>query len=74
MTRKDYELIARILKPYALADATKRAEIEQEKREPHLHEDLLQYRLSAIINSFANALHAESERFDRATFIKACGL
>jgi hypothetical protein len=74
MTRKDYELIARILKPYALADATTRAEIEQEKREPHLHEDLLQYRLGAIINSFANVLHAENEQFNRDTFLKACGL
>lgn len=67
MTRKDYELIAGILKAYANLDKIH----EAEGRKSHTN-DLLKFRLECIVDSFANVLGSDNPRFNRETFIKAC--
>ena len=67
MTRKDYELIAGILKAYAQLDKIR----ETEGNADHTH-DLLKHRLECIVESFAHVLHRDNPRFNRETFIKAC--
>jgi hypothetical protein len=67
MTRKDYELIAAILRAYANLDKIN----EVEGKTSHTS-DLLKYRLECIVDSFANVLGSENPRFNRETFIKAC--
>ena len=67
MTRKDYELIAAILRAYANLD-----KINEVEGKTNRTNDLLKYRLECIVDSFANVLGSESPRFNRETFIKAC--
>jgi hypothetical protein len=57
MTKKDYELIARIMREY-----NGRA-IDSER-----------FVLSEVAKTFATELAAGNPRFDRATFLRACGI
>jgi hypothetical protein len=67
MTRKDYELTARIL----------RAEIDtiNTSPKPPCEEYALRFGTIAVTaDRFAKAYAADNVRFDRARFLRACGL
>jgi hypothetical protein len=68
MTRKDYELIARTLKAYADADALTRQGTATKA------EQMMHYRLKGIADSLSYSLQQDNPRFNRETFLKACGL
>jgi hypothetical protein len=59
MTRKDYELIAEEI-------AT--------SRKVNLTDGTVLVSVAHIANSLATALQVENPRFDRARFLKACGV
>ena len=72
MTRKDYELIARILKAYAESDQHTRLQLERHNQTISMIETAQEVRLASMIDSFANVLGSDNPRFNRETFIKAC--
>ena len=74
MTRKDYELIARILKSYAESDKLTRSQLERHNQTLSMIETAQEVRLASMVDSFANVLSSENHRFNRETFLKACGL
>lgn len=60
MTKKDYELIAEILDRSAQSHALN----------PFTNKCLY----AELVSDFANALAGTNERFNRALFVKACGV
>ena len=74
MTRKDYELIARILKAYAESDKLTRSQLERHNQTISMIETAQEVRLASMVDSFANVLESDNPRFNRETFLKACGL
>lgn len=59
MSKKDYELIARVLR-------------ERESHSPRSHWPSVMRERAETINALADALHAENPRMDRARFVAAC--
>jgi hypothetical protein len=74
MTRKDYELIARILQAYAESDKLTRSQLERHSQTLSTMDTAREIRLKSIVDSFANVLGSDNPRFNRETFLKACGL
>ena len=74
MTRKDYELIARILRAYAESDKLTRSQLERHNQTLSTIDTAREIRLQSIVDSFANVLSSDNPRFNRETFLKACGL
>ncbi len=72
MTRKDYELIARILKAYAHSDSMTATYNAKHDRPPSETDIARTIRLESIVDSFANVLGSDNPRFNRETFLKAC--
>ena len=69
MTRKDYIAIAAILHPYAISAAPRTAgKVERER--------IAQASgyAKSIAHDMANHMAADNARFDRARFLKACGI
>ena len=74
MTRKDYELIAAEFKRYADCDNDLHARLEAAGIEPEAQQRARYSRLTFLANSLAVRLAQDNPRFDRNTFINACGL
>jgi hypothetical protein len=74
MTRKDYEIIAAEFKKYADCDNDHFARLNAAGFEPEAQHRARAIRLVLLANSLAVRLAQDNPRFDRATFIKACGL
>ena len=63
MTKKDFELIAGTIRDLRLADDT----IEPPRQISEVHRQF-------VARRFANDLRATNPLFDRARFLKACGV
>jgi hypothetical protein len=74
MTRKDYETIAAEFKRYADCDRDHFAHLYAAGFEPEPMHRARASRLVLLANSLADRMALDNSRFDRATFIKACGL
>lgn len=74
MTRKDYELIAAEIKKYADCDHDHFARLDAAGFEPDPTHRARYSRLTLLANSIAARLAQDNQRFDRNTFINACGL
>ena len=78
MTRKDYELIARVFRSYADADAaTAAAQNDTTGHYKYTQSETDRARitrLECMAESMCNALRLDNPRFNRETFLKACGL
>ena len=74
MTRKDYELIAAEFKRYADCDHDHFARLDAAGFEPEAQHRARYSRLTLLANSLAVRLAQDNSRFDRATFLKACGI
>lgn len=74
MTRKDYELIAAEFKKYADCDHDHFARLDAAGFEPEAQTRARYSRLTLLANSIAARLAQDNPRFDRNTFINACGL
>jgi hypothetical protein len=72
MTRKDYEMIARILRAYAESDKLTRSQLERHSLPISAMDAARENRLKSIVDSFANVLGSDNPRFNRETFLKAC--
>lgn len=59
MTRKDYQLIAQAINAPFVSDSLDMSDYAERER---------------IANRLADSLKADNPRFDRARFLKACGL
>ena len=62
MTRKDYVLIAEVLK----GAITYEKEFNKDEKKA--------FALQAVAHTFSNVLANENPRFDRARFLSACGV
>ena len=74
MTRKDYELIAAVLKRYTDTDNAHIEHMKETDFEPSGTDRARSSRTRLIIKSIADALANDNPRFNRETFYKACGL
>jgi hypothetical protein len=74
MTRKDYELIAAVLKRYADADNAHIEHMKETDFEPSDTDRARSSRTRLIMRDIATALETENPHFNRITFYKACGL
>lgn len=74
MTRKDYELLAAVLKQYTDADNANWAHLESAGFEPPEKDRAMLQRTRLIVRDIADALANDNARFNRETFYKACGL
>jgi len=74
MTRKDYEIIAAEFKRYADCDQDHFDRLEAAGFEPEAQHRARYSRLTLLANSLAVRLAQDNPRFDRNTFINACGL
>lgn len=60
MTKKDYELIAKVLRMQKPAS---------KEKAPYLH-----FQWETIVAQFSLELEENNSRFDRSRFLKACGI
>ena len=74
MTRKDYELIAAEFKRYADCDQDLHDRLEAAGIDVDAQTRARYSRLTLLANSLAVRLAQNNPRFDRNTFINACGL
>ena len=74
MTRKDYELIAAVLKRYTAADDANWTHLESVGFEPPEKDRAMLQRTRLIVRDIADALANDNARFNRETFLKASGL
>lgn len=74
MTRKDYELIAAVLKRYTDADNAHIEHMKETDFEPSDTDRARSIRTRLVIKSIADALANDNARFNRETFYKASGL
>lgn len=74
MTRKDYELLAAVLKRYTDADNANYQHLESAGFEPPEKDRARASRTRLIVKSIADALANDNPRFNRETFYKASGL
>lgn len=74
MSRKDYELLAAVLKRYTDADSANEEHLKSAGFEtPHV-DRARDNRTRLIIRDIADALANDNPRFNRETFYKASGL
>jgi len=74
MTRKDYELIARVFFSYAHSDSMTTDYNAKHDRPPSEGDIARTTRLECMAESMCKALRLDNPRFNRETFLKACGL
>ncbi len=74
MTRKDYQLIAQVFWNYADSDSITAAYNAKHNRPPSEADTARITRLECMAESMCNALRQDNPRFNRETFLKACGL
>ena len=74
MNRKDYELIAAEFKRYADCDHDHFARLDAAGFEPEAQHRARYSRLLLLANSLAVRLAQDNPRFNRYSFINACGL
>jgi hypothetical protein len=74
MTRKDYELLAAVLKRYTDADNANWTHLESAGFEPPTKDRAMLQRTVLIIRDISVALHLDNPKFNANTFLKACGL
>jgi hypothetical protein len=74
MTRKDYEMIAAVLKRYTDTDNAHIEHMAETDFEPSDTDRARASRTRLIIKSIADALENDNPRFNRETFYKAAGL
>ena len=74
MTRKDYELIAVVLKRYTAADDANWTHLESAGFEPSAKDRAMLQRTRLIVRDISAALANDNPRFNPDTFLKACGL
>ena len=74
MTRKDYELIAAVLKRYADADNANEEHLKRAGFETPLADRARSSRTRLIIRDIATALQQDNPRFNLETFYKASGI
>jgi len=74
MTRKDYELIARILKEQVIRDREALTFFDSERTEAPAVNVAVANRTRLTIYQLAEGLRFDNPRFDQETFLKACGL
>jgi hypothetical protein len=74
MTRKDYELLAAVLKRYTDTDNAHIEHMKETDFEPSDTDRARSSRTRLIIKSIADALENDNPRFNRETFYKAAGL
>ena len=74
MTRKDYELIAAVLKRYTEADNSNCTHLESAGFEPPTKDRAMLQRTVLIIRDISVALQLDNPKFNANTFLKACGL
>jgi len=74
MTRKDYELLAAVLKRYTDTDNAHIEHMKETDFEPSDTDRARSSRTRLIIKSIADALASDNTRFNRETFYKAAGL
>ena len=72
MTRKDYELLAAVLKRYTDTDNAHIEHMTETDFEPSDTDRARSSRTRLIIKSIADALANDNPRFNRETFLKAC--
>jgi hypothetical protein len=74
MTRKDYEMIAAVLKRYTDADNAHIEHMKETDFEPSDTDRARSSRTRLIVRDIADALASDNARFNRETFYKASGL
>jgi len=74
MTRKDYELLAAVLKRYTDTDNAHIEHMKETDFEPSDTDRARSSRTRLIIKSIADALAFDNAKFNRETFYKASGL
>ena len=74
MTRKDYELLAAVLKRYTDADNANWTHLESAGFEPPEKDRAMLQRTRLIVRDISAALQQDNPRFNHETFLKACGL
>ena len=74
MTRKDYEMLAAVLKRYTDADNANWTHLESAGFVPSTKDRAMLQRTRLIVKSIADALANDNPRFNRETFYKASGL
>lgn len=74
MTRKDYEIIAAVLKQYTDADNANWTHLESAGFEPSAKDRAMLQRTRLIVRDLSAALQQDNPRFNQDTFLKACGL
>jgi hypothetical protein len=74
MTRKDYELLAAVLRRYTDTDNAHIEHMKETDFEPSDTDRARSSRTRLIIKSIADALENDNPRFNRETFYKAAGL
>lgn len=74
MTRKDYELLAQVLRRYTDTDNAHIKHMEETDFEPSDTDRARSSRTRLIIRDIATALEIDNPRFNPETFLKACGL
>jgi hypothetical protein len=74
MTRKDYELLAAVLKRYTDTDNAHIEHMKETDFEPSDTDRARSSRTRLIIKSIADVLANDNPRFNRETFYKAAGL
>lgn len=74
MTRKDYELLAQVLKRYTDTDNAHIEHMKETDFEPSDTDRARASRTRLIIRDIADELALDNARFNRETFYKAAGL
>jgi len=74
MTRKDYELLAAVLKRYADADNTNEEHLKSAGLETPHADRARSSRTRLIIRDIADALASDNARFNPETFYKSAGI
>lgn len=74
MTRKDYELLATVLKRYTDSDNDNWTHLESAGLEPPEKDRAMLQRTRLIVRDISAALANDNPKFNPNTFLKACGL
>ena len=74
MTRKDYQLIAKVFWGYAAADSLAKHANDNANQPPSEADKARQSRLQALALTLSDSLKQDNPNFNRETFLKACGI
>lgn len=74
MTRKDYELLAAVLKPYIDADNANCTHLTSAGFYPSAKDLGMSQRTRLIVRDISAALANDNQKFNPDIFLKACGL